>query len=83
MLLYLLLLFATNLDPIYGKAILSAASPVSLSQVNCGWLGILILLLTTTSYGLSFECHSSLQQIFRPEHRLLSATSALKCVVRV
>lgn len=37
MLLYLLLLFATNLDPIYGKAILSAASPVSLSQVNCGW----------------------------------------------
>lgn len=46
MLLYLLLLFATNLDPIYEKAILSAASPVSLSQVNYGWLGILILLLT-------------------------------------
>lgn len=46
MLPYLLLLFATNLDPIYEKAILSAASPVSLSQVNCGWLGILILLLT-------------------------------------
>lgn len=47
MLLYLLLLFATNLDPIYGKAILSAASPVSLSQVNCGWLGTLILLCLT------------------------------------